>query len=105
MVASTLKLLSKGLRESYCSESVFAADNDVTNHLNHIESLKTKVKFKSDNIINCNITTLSTILSERTLQQWLPVIQARRNLSSGVVPSAVMSLVFVDISATVDTAL
>ncbi|XP_045595241.1 uncharacterized protein [Procambarus clarkii] len=34
-----------------------------------------RVKFISDNIINCNLTTLSTILSERTLPQWLPVIQ------------------------------
>ncbi|XP_069176683.1 uncharacterized protein [Procambarus clarkii] len=37
--------VGRGLRESYYSESVFAADNDVTNHLNHIESLKTKVLY------------------------------------------------------------
>ncbi|XP_045614717.2 uncharacterized protein [Procambarus clarkii] len=37
--------VGRGLRESFYSESVFAADNDVTNHLNHIESLKTKVLY------------------------------------------------------------
>nr|XP_045618164.1 uncharacterized protein LOC123770371 [Procambarus clarkii] len=37
--------VGRGLRESYYSESVFAADNDVANHLNHIESLKTKVLY------------------------------------------------------------
>ncbi|XP_069176403.1 uncharacterized protein [Procambarus clarkii] len=42
--------VGRGLRESYYSESVFAADNDVTNHLNHIESLKTK------NSQNCGVS-------------------------------------------------
>ncbi|XP_069167994.1 uncharacterized protein [Procambarus clarkii] len=60
--------VGRGLRESYYSESVFAADNDVTNHLNHIE-LKNKVTLQEKRNAAEKLHMYNRIMEEQNVIQ------------------------------------